>query len=249
MTAHPASETWLLLEDYEKSVNLGVFHSEHDIAQKIRFDIALKVHNQIPKTDQDIDQILSYDMIIEAIETTLAARRYALLERMADDIADALFHYPNAQSVKISIRKLERLETGKLGITLKRDRDNTETQHHLQKPKIARLILLNSRKTNPELQRGDVVMLLPQAHAQKLHEKKQEFYRLCQESWAAGERLALPVIETMTEAEALIASNESFVICPFSQAQQYILRNEIFDEKSLKDWAFSLFDIQNLIEV
>ncbi|MEM7490755.1 MAG: dihydroneopterin aldolase, partial [Pseudomonadota bacterium] len=76
------------LRDHIREVEIGAFQLERGVTQRVRFDIVAEV---TPDTEavlgDDVDGILSYDTLIEAIDVELAAERLNLLETLAERIA------------------------------------------------------------------------------------------------------------------------------------------------------------------
>ena len=107
------------VRDYTTSVEIGAFQAERDVEQRIRFNVVLEVaHHGAADTD-DVDQVLSYDTIIEAIQFELAAERLNLLETLAERIAERILTHGKAVRVFVRIEKLDRIP-GTLGIEIVR---------------------------------------------------------------------------------------------------------------------------------
>lgn len=96
------------MTDHIREVEIGAFQAERGITQKIRFDVVVEVETRAESATDDVDRILSYDTIVEAIDASLAAERVNLLETLAARIADAILAHPIAARVIIRIGKLDR---------------------------------------------------------------------------------------------------------------------------------------------
>jgi len=72
--------------------------------------------------DDDVDKILSYDTITEAIDRGLAAERLNLLETLAAVVAEDILTHDLAARVFVRIEKLDR-GPGALGVEIVRDRE------------------------------------------------------------------------------------------------------------------------------
>ena len=72
--------------------------------------------------DDDVDRILSYDRVTEAIAAELAAERLNLLETLAERVADRILIEPQAMRVFVRIEKLDR-GPGALGVEIVRARE------------------------------------------------------------------------------------------------------------------------------
>ena len=125
--AHPAARSEataaerdrLSLRDHVVSAEIGAFQTERGTCQRLRFNIVVEIpRNQAPLAD-DVDRILSYDTLTEAIETELAAERLNLLETLAERVAARILAEPRARRVFVRIEKLDR-GPGALGVEIVR---------------------------------------------------------------------------------------------------------------------------------
>ncbi|MEM1362936.1 MAG: dihydroneopterin aldolase [Pseudomonadota bacterium] len=98
----------ITLRDYQRSVDIGAFHEERGAAQRLRFAVELHVAAEGRSAEDHVDDVLSYDMLIEAIDTVLNQERFDLLETLGERIAGRVLAHPRAQHVTIIIEKLDR---------------------------------------------------------------------------------------------------------------------------------------------
>ena len=110
------------LRDYTVSVEIGAFQLERGITQRVCFNVVVEVRPLTDEIDDDVDRILSYDRVTEAIDCELAAERLNLLETLAERIADRILLEPQAMRVFVRIEKLDR-GPGALGVEIVRSRD------------------------------------------------------------------------------------------------------------------------------
>lgn len=96
------------MTDHVREVEIGAFQAERGVTQKIQFDVVVEVETRAESATDDVDRILSYDTIAEAIDAALAAERVNLLETLAARIADGILEHPLAARVFIRIGKLDR---------------------------------------------------------------------------------------------------------------------------------------------
>ncbi|MGZ9810320.1 dihydroneopterin aldolase [Pseudoroseicyclus sp. H15] len=94
------------VRDFRLEAEIGAFQSERGLRQGLQFDAVVEVAGQ--GAGDDVDAILSYDKITEAIETELAAARHDLLESLAEAIAARILAEPLAARVILRIQKLDR---------------------------------------------------------------------------------------------------------------------------------------------
>ncbi|WP_300517124.1 dihydroneopterin aldolase [Aliiroseovarius sp.] len=109
------------VRDHEVAVEIGAFQAERGVSQRLRFDVVVEVGSHDGADTDDVDDILSYDTITEAITAELAAERLNLLETLADRIAARLLAEPQPLRVFVRIQKLDR-GPGKLGVEIVRGR-------------------------------------------------------------------------------------------------------------------------------
>lgn len=109
------------LRDHVVEVEIGAFQAERGKTQRVSFSIVVEVTPPQGPVADDVDKILSYDTITEAIAHELAAERLNLLETLAERIADRILHAPQAERVFVRIEKLDR-GPGALGVEIVRRR-------------------------------------------------------------------------------------------------------------------------------
>lgn len=126
------------VRDYTRDVEIGAFRSEYGVTQRIRFNVVLEVSHHAAAEDDDVDQVISYDSITEAIEAELAAERVNLLETLAERVAARCLADPRAVRVFVRIEKLDRIP-GALGVEIARSRvdDGAPRLRPVQRPTAA----------------------------------------------------------------------------------------------------------------
>ena len=111
------------LRDHVREVEIGAFQQERGRRQRVKFDIVTEV---VPDTEavisDDVDGILSYDTLVEAIETELDAERLNLLETLAERLAARILLHDRAARVFVRIEKLD-LGPHVLGVEIVRARN------------------------------------------------------------------------------------------------------------------------------
>ena len=123
------------LSDYVVEVEIGAFQQERGHLQRVRFNVVVEVAPQTGDIDDDVDRILSYDTITEAIQTELAAERINLLETLAARVAERILTEPLALRVFVRIEKLDRGPFA-LGVEIVRAKGEVarKGQDHVQIP-------------------------------------------------------------------------------------------------------------------
>jgi dihydroneopterin aldolase len=107
------------VRDYTVDVEIGAFQVERGVTQRIKFNIVLEVSNTTAAETDDVDQVLSYDTITEAIDHQLHVERLNLLETLAERIAAQILNHAQAIRVFVRIEKLDRIP-GSLGVEIVR---------------------------------------------------------------------------------------------------------------------------------
>ena len=109
------------LRDHMVEVDIGAFQKERGHTQRILFNIVVEVRPAPQPLNDDVDRILSYDRLTEAIATELAAERLNLLETLAERVAERILAEPQAMRAFVRIEKLD-VGPYKLGVESVRSR-------------------------------------------------------------------------------------------------------------------------------
>ncbi len=109
------------VRDYAVDVEIGAFQAERGRTQRIKFNIVVEVQPLTGPIDDDVDRILSYDKVTEAIAHELAEERLNLLETLAERVADRILIEPQAVRAFVRIEKMDR-GPGALGVEIVRAR-------------------------------------------------------------------------------------------------------------------------------
>ncbi len=107
------------LRDHIVEVEIGAFQAERGTTQRVGFNVVVEVRPLSHVVDDDVDKILSYDKVTEAIATALSEERLNLLETLAERIAERILVEPQALRVFVRIEKLDR-GNGALGVEIVR---------------------------------------------------------------------------------------------------------------------------------
>jgi 7,8-dihydroneopterin aldolase/epimerase/oxygenase len=109
------------LRDHLVEADIGAFQQERGHRQRLRFNVVVEVRPVTEPLLDDVDRILSYDRITEAIAAELAAERLNLLETLAERVADRILAEPAAMRVFIRVEKLD-VGPYALGVEIARSR-------------------------------------------------------------------------------------------------------------------------------
>ena len=152
-TAGPEMLDRISLRDHVVTVEIGAFQAERGTTQRICFNVVVEVEPQ-GHLDDDVDRILSYDKVTEAIAHELGAERLNLLETLAQRVADRILLEPQARRVFVRIEKLDR-GPGALGVEIMRARPATTTTSPLRpvddRPHPEVIFLSNAAIASPHL--------------------------------------------------------------------------------------------------
>ena len=80
----------LSVRDHIVEVEIGAFQQERGTTQRVCFNVVVEIAPLPADLDDDVDRILSYDKVTEAIGYELARERLALLETLAERIAERI---------------------------------------------------------------------------------------------------------------------------------------------------------------
>ena len=112
----------IFVNNYLKEVEIGAFQSERGCTQRLEFNVSLEIKPISEGVDDNVDRILSYEVITEAIDDELQSQRFNLLETLAERIAERCLTETRVIRADVKIEKLDRIP-GSLGISISRVRD------------------------------------------------------------------------------------------------------------------------------
>ncbi len=140
------------LRDYTVEVEIGAFQLERGKLQRVKFNVVVEVLPDQGPVDDDVDRILSYDKVIEAIHQELDAERINLLETLAARVAERILIEPMAERVFVRIEKLDRGPFA-LGVEIVRANDGSKpaAQDHDDAPHPRVVFLSNAAIASPFL--------------------------------------------------------------------------------------------------
>lgn len=126
-TAPTGPRDRISVRDLVVEADIGAFQQERGRTQRLRFNVVVEVAPVTAPLADDVDRILSYDVISEAIAAELAATRLNLLETLAEKVAERVLTAPQAMRAFVRIEKLDR-GPGALGVEIVRARAETPTR-------------------------------------------------------------------------------------------------------------------------
>jgi len=135
------------LRDHVVEVEIGAFQAERGTTQRICFNVVVEVRPLTGPVDDDVDRILSYDRVTEAIAFALAEERLNLLETLAERVAERILLEPQAVRAFVRIEKLDR-GPGALGVEIMRASDHVAHEPHEEERPHPRLMYLSNAAVN-----------------------------------------------------------------------------------------------------
>jgi dihydroneopterin aldolase len=217
------------LRDYVLEIEIGAFQSERGNTQRVRFDAVVEVETDAGALGDDVDQVVSYDLIVEAIEVELAAERLNLLETLAERIADRILLHPRTSRVFLRTEKLDRGPFA-LGVEIERSRTGEIEKAHAVAPPSPRVVFLtdkamsspNLSKMLDYLEAGDAPLVLcvdalsrgPQA-AIAAAQRRIDLLSIEQSAWVlAGRDKRCLVVDARTEIDWALRNRRTIVWAP-----------------------------------
>jgi dihydroneopterin aldolase len=118
----------VFVRDFVLKARIGAYSHEHDIEQRLRFNVEADVRRPDLK-NADMREVFSYDTITDAIELTLARGHVALVEKLAEDLAELVLRDARVLSLLIRVEKLDILP-GSVGVEIRRERPKASANVH-----------------------------------------------------------------------------------------------------------------------
>ena len=108
------------VSDFRLDILVGVYDWEKKVPQKVQFDLEIGLPGRKSQSDK-LGDTIDYAAVVSRIEASLAEHRFALLETLAEHIAQLVMREFKSPWVKVSVTKLAALKNVKrLGITIER---------------------------------------------------------------------------------------------------------------------------------
>lgn len=214
------------VRDFVKEVEIGAFQSERGVHQRVQFNVVLEVSRSAAAKFDDVDQVLSYDTITDAIEHQLAKERINLLETLAERIAEEILSNPRAVRIFVRIEKLDRIP-GALGVEIVRTRafsDKLSVLHPEVKKELDKI--------------APVVVFLPNSilSGEKLHEWLDALNDLSRPAI-----ICVEMLDTPPPASPIPATNRRINLLSIEQNAWTLASRDkrcvVIDSRTELDWA------------
>jgi dihydroneopterin aldolase len=221
------------VRDHVVEVEIGAFQAERGTTQRVAFNVVVEVRPITDPLADDVDRILSYDKVTEAIEAELAEERLNLLETLAERIAERILWEPQAVRTFVRIEKLDR-GPGALGVEIVRSVADLETKpvapHADTVPHPHVVFLSNAAVTSPNLgrwldqleARAEPVILCvgradtpPPQTGHRMTQRRVDLLAIEQNAWVlAGRDPRCVVVDTRTELDWAMKHGQISVWAP-----------------------------------
>lgn len=216
------------MRDYVREVEIGAFQAERGTRQRIRFNVVVEVRTAAEQLSDDVDRVLSYDTITDAIHVALADERLNLLETLAERVADLILSDPKAARAFVRIEKLDRGPYA-LGVEIVRTPEDAQRVAkpvpqplivHLGEAMIhapdlsARLDALEAEGAPVILCVGPAPLAAPQA-GHKAAQRRIDLLAIEQNAWVLAARdPRCVVVESRTEIDWALGQGQTTVWAP-----------------------------------
>ncbi|RJT27680.1 bifunctional dihydroneopterin aldolase/7,8-dihydroneopterin epimerase [Buttiauxella izardii] len=95
----------VFIEQLTVITTIGVYDWEQTISQKLVFDIEMAWDNRQAASSDDVKDCLSYADVSEAVINHVSGGRFALVERVAEEVAQLLLTRFNSPWVRLKVSK------------------------------------------------------------------------------------------------------------------------------------------------
>ena len=109
----------IFVRDFVLPVAVGAYGFERGRTQRVRFDVDTDVH-RTTREPEDMTDVFSYDIIMDAIRAVVAVGHTDLVEALAERIAQRILQSPQVAKVTVRVEKLD-LGPARAGVEIVRE--------------------------------------------------------------------------------------------------------------------------------
>jgi dihydroneopterin aldolase len=251
------------LRDHVVEVEIGAFQAERGTTQRVRFNVVVEVRSQSEPLDDDVDRILSYDKVTEAISDALAQERLNLLETLAERVAERILAHPMALRTFVRIEKLDR-GPGALGVEIVRARDAVQAVGDAN-PEAPRIVHLSNdaiasdhvTKWLAQLEHGHRPVILcvgaPDLQApvasHPLSQRRVDLLAIEQNAWVLAARVPhCKVVHSRTELDWAMRNGQTCIWAPSKIVLDAVDGpGPKMDPVGLSRWFAALFEVEDVV--
>ena len=115
----------VLIKDLELKMLIGIHNFEKKKKQRVRFNLAININQNLFPNDNDLKSIVNYEKVIKTIKKITAKKHYPLLETLAEKIFSKLFENLRIKKILLRIEKLDVIKnTTSVGVEIEKTRSN-----------------------------------------------------------------------------------------------------------------------------
>lgn len=257
------------VRDHTVTVDIGAFQKERGAPQRICFNIVVEVQPLTGPIDDDVDRILSYDRVTEAIAKALADERLNLLETLAERVAERILLEPQAVRAFVRIEKLDR-GPGALGVEIVRGRDQVPVVRNAEhKSKQPELVYLSNEAIASTHLSGWIDQLAslgrplifcvgppectaPSTGGHRMAQRRIDLLAIEQNAWVlASKDDRCVVVETRTELDWAMKNGQSCVWAPSKIVLDAVdgPSAQPRDAVALAAWFAAMLDAQEMLVI
>lgn len=118
--SRPTRPDRLFVRDLVVDMAVGAYGHEVGRAQRVRFSVEADV-DPLGRPVRDMGDVVSYDLIADAIRSAAAGGHVAFVETVAEAVAVSVLNHPRVLAVQVRVEKLD-LGPGAMGVEISRER-------------------------------------------------------------------------------------------------------------------------------
>lgn len=202
------------LRDYTVEAEIGAFQSERGRQQRLRFNVLADLIEPAIDVCDDVDRILSYDVLTDAVTAGLSDQRFNLVEALAEKIAAEILVQPRVGQVQVRIEKLDR-GPGALGVTIIRHRGRVDVACEQAHPVVLFYGAEIEHVSGPVIMVPDAPLLPVPSGG---NERRIALLALDQAAWALGGHKGFDVVDSRTELDWAVKQARPVVWAPARMA-------------------------------
>lgn len=112
----------VFIRDLTLDAEIGVWSYEKGKTQKVRFNVDLYVIEDHQHHSDELDHVVCYNQVVEKIQAIAAEGHLALVESMAEKVADRCLDDSRVRRVRVMVEKLEAITAASsVGVEITRE--------------------------------------------------------------------------------------------------------------------------------
>ncbi len=120
-TAAEPSYRRVFVRDLVLPCAIGIYGYEHDAPQRVRINVELMVLEEANNLQDRIENVVSYEHIVDGVRTITSERHINLVETLAERIGDLCLADERVARVRVGVEKLDIYqEAASVGVEIER---------------------------------------------------------------------------------------------------------------------------------